>query len=93
MLAATRGHLAAVQVFIEAGAALDTTAKYGLSATMLAVINRHGDVARALAEAGADLRLVGTGAPGFAGKNASDIALESGQTDLAGVLSPTGSAV
>jgi len=88
MLAALNGHLEAIQVLIRAGADLNVTAKFGLSATMLAVINGHAAVARALANAGADLRLVGTGAPGFAGKTASQLALDLGLEALAEELSP-----
>lgn len=88
MLAAQRGHLAAVLVLVRAGAALDITAKFGLSATMLAVINHHDDVARALAAAGADLGLVGSGAPGFAGKTAARLALDRDLPDLARALTP-----
>ncbi len=83
MIAALRGHLEAVQVLIRAGARLDVTAKYSLSATMLAVINGHDSIARALAAAGADLGLVGSGAPGFAGKTAAQLALDRGNEELA----------
>jgi len=40
-------------------------------------------VARALADAGADLRLEGSGAPGFAGKTAAQLAGERGLEALA----------
>jgi hypothetical protein len=59
------------------------TAKFGLSALMLAIVNRHQSVARDLVDGGADLSLRGSGAPGFAGKTAHDLAFESGQPDLA----------
>ena len=88
MLAAVRGHLAAVRVLIDAGASLDTTAKHGLSATMLAAVNHHEAIARALAEAGADLSIEGSGAPGFAGKTASDLARAAGLEALAADLAP-----
>jgi ankyrin repeat protein len=82
MLAARGGHLEAVQVLIDARADLDVTAKFGLSATMLAVVNHHVAVARALAAAGANLALLGSGAPGFFGKSAVDLARERNLHDL-----------
>jgi len=88
MVAATRGHLEAVRVLIRAGADLDRAAKFGLSAMMLAVVNHHQAVAEVLAEAGADLTRRGTGAPGFAGRTASDLARERGFTVLAERLTP-----
>jgi len=92
MIAARHGNLEAVEALLRAGADPDVTAKFGLSATMLAVVNGHDAVARALAAAGADLRLVGSGAPGFAGKTASQLALERGATELARELAPDGPA-
>jgi ankyrin repeat protein len=83
MLAARHGHLEVVRVLIDAGADLDRTAKFDLSATMLAVVNGHDSVALALAEAGADLGLVGSGAPGFAGRSAVDLARDRGADALA----------
>lgn len=88
MLAAHRGHLDAVQILIQAGADLDITAKFGLSATMLAVVSGHESVAIALAAAGANLGLVGSGAPGFAGKSAAQLALDRGSQGLARALAP-----
>jgi ankyrin repeat protein len=87
MLAALGGHLEAVEALIGAGANLDITAKFGLSATMLAVVNGHPVVARALARAGADLALRGSGAPGFSGKTAADLAVDRGFRELADELS------
>ena len=49
MLAATRGHADAVAWLVEHGAKLDRSAKSGLSATMLAVLNGHSDVVDTLA--------------------------------------------
>ena len=83
MLAAHAGDRATVQVLIEHGAELNVTAKYGLSAVMLAVVAGHEETALALARAGADLTLRGTGAPGFAGKTAADLARERGWSQLA----------
>jgi len=65
---------------------LDHTAKYGLSALMLAVIEGHVEIVRALVAAGADVALRGTGAPGFAGKTAWDLATAQGRPDIAELL-------
>ena len=86
MIAAQRGESSVVRFLLENGAALDHTAKYGLSAVMLAVIVGHADIVRALVEAGADLNLRGTGAPGFAGKTALELATARGQADMVAVL-------
>lgn len=88
MLAARRGHLTAVLLLLDHGANLNVTAKFGLSAVMLAVIAGHKEIARVLARAGADLSLRGTGAPGFAGKTAADLAAARGMNDLAVDLAP-----
>ena len=90
MLAGRHGHLAAARVLLEAGADLDHTAKYRLSALMLATINGHYLVARLLVEAGADTRITGTGAPGFAGRTALDLANNLGRESIAQVLSGVG---
>lgn len=82
MLAAHRGHAAIVDVLIEHGADLDVTAKYSLSALMLAVIAGHEGIVRALMRAGADRSLQGSGAPGFAGKTAYDLAVARGMREL-----------
>lgn len=74
MLAAREGRAGVVEWLVEHGAMLDVTAKYGLSALMLAVVNGHVDVVRLLVRAGANRELTGTGAPGFAGKTALDLA-------------------
>jgi ankyrin repeat protein len=88
MLAAHRGHLEAVATLLRHGANPDVTAKYGLSALMLAIVGGHEAVARSLAQGGADRALRGTGAPGFAGKTARDLAREHGMTALAEELEP-----
>jgi hypothetical protein len=82
MIAAQEGHGLVVTWLIERGAALNNTAKYGLSALMLAVVRGHADVVRRLVTAGADSRIRGTGAPGFAGKTALDLAMESGDVQM-----------
>jgi uncharacterized protein len=81
MRAAHHGHLPLVEALIAAGADLDVTAKYRLSALTLAIVAGHAGVARALARAGADLALIGSGAPGFAGKSAYDLAAGRGDMD------------
>ncbi len=75
MVASHRGDAAIVAALLDRGAGTDVTAKYGLSALMLAVVGGHGEVARMLARAGADRSLRGSGAPGFAGKTAYDLAV------------------
>jgi ankyrin repeat protein len=74
MLAARAGHGEVVRWLVARGADLDHTAKFGLSALMLAALGGHAVVARVLVDAGADPTLRGTGAPGFTGKTAFDLA-------------------
>jgi ankyrin repeat protein len=88
MLAAHAGHREIVETLIEHGANLNVTAKFGLSALMLAVIAGHTEIARLLARAGCDLSLRGTGAPGFTNKTARDLASERGLQDLSAELDP-----
>jgi ankyrin repeat protein len=89
MLAAHAGYREIVEILIAHRANLDITAKYGLSALMLAVVAEHVDVARLLAQAGADRSLRGTGAPGFADKTAHHLAVERGMRELAAAVKPT----
>ena len=86
MLSARQGHTSVVAWLIEQGAELDHASKYGLSATMLASVNAHADIARLLASAGADLGLQGSGAPGFAGKTALDMATDQGHSNVVEAL-------
>ena len=86
MLAARAGRADLVEALIEGRADLNVTAKYGLSALMLAVVNGHAEVAHLLARAGCDLSLRGNGAPGFAGKNAAELAAAQGIQDLSAAL-------
>ena len=88
MLAAHAGHREVVEALIAHRANLNTTAKYGLSALMLALVAGHAEVARLLALAGTDLSLRGTGAPGFAGKTAYDLAVERDMRELSAALKP-----
>ncbi len=88
MLAAHRGHRALLDLLIESGADLNVTAKYHLSALMLAIVAGHAEIARRLAQAGADRDIRGTGAPGFAGKTAHDLAVERGMEELYEDLEP-----
>lgn len=74
MRASMRGHADLVRLLIERGADLDIAAKYHLTALMLAVVNHHEDIAIALIEADANLECEGSGAPGFAGLTALDLA-------------------
>ena len=48
----------------------------------------HVDVARVLARSGADLSIRGTGAPGFAGKTAHDLAVAHKLSELGEELRP-----
>ncbi len=86
MIAARDGRASVVRFLVENGAALDCTAKYGLSAVMLAVIGGHLDAVRLLAEAGANLAIRGTGAPGFSGKTAVELAAALDRIDIVEVL-------
>jgi ankyrin repeat protein len=86
MLAAVRGHLAAARWLVSSGAALDVTAKYGLSAVMLATLSGHAEIVRVLVAAGADLSLRGSGAPGFAGKRALELAADRGDGAIVELL-------
>lgn len=86
MIAAHDGRSDVVTFLLESGAQLNHTAKYGLSALMLAVIRGDLDIATALVRAGADVTIRGTGAPGFTGKTALDLAIAQGRTDIAALL-------
>lgn len=55
---------------------------------MLAIIAKHSDIARMLVRAGADLRIRGSGAPGFAGKTAYDLAVAGKMEELYEALEP-----
>ncbi len=86
MLAARHGWGEVVRLLLEYNAGLDVTAKYGLSALMLAVVNHHLDVAKELIDAGANTQLRGSGAPGFTGKTARELAEQSGLVEIADYL-------
>ena len=88
MLAAYAGHRKVVAALIDAGARLDVVAKFGMSALMMAIVGGQVEVARQLAQAGADRSIRGTGAPGFAGKTAADLARERGMNALVAELEP-----
>jgi hypothetical protein len=87
MIAVTRGHGPLVEWLIERGADLDHTAKYGMSALMLAVVYGHLDMVEALAKAGARTDIRATGAPGFQGKTALDLARDRRDETMIGLLS------
>lgn len=74
MIAARDGQAPVVRWLVEHGAGLNHTAKFHLSALMLAVINGRDAIVGILVDAGADRAIEGSGAPGFAGKTALDIA-------------------
>jgi ankyrin repeat protein len=75
-----------VRLLVSRGAGLNHTAKYNLTALMLAVIRGQSEIARVLVEAGADVARRGTGAPGFAGKTALDLAIERGDVEIRRLL-------
>lgn len=91
MLAVSSGSAAAAAFLVERGAALDHTAKYHLSALMLAVLRDQPAVVRLLVTAGADVSIRGSGAPGFHGKTALDLADAAGRTEIAAILREAGS--
>ena len=86
MLAAHAGQREIVELLIAHRANLNVTAKYGLSALMLSIVAGHTEIATLLARAGTDQSLRGSGAPGFAGKTAYDLATERGMQELSEVL-------
>lgn len=86
MLAAMAGDARVVEFLAIHGADLDHTAKFGLSAVMVAALRGHAEVVRVLVAAGADVDLKGSGAPGFSGKRAHDLAVERGDGDVASLL-------
>ena len=86
MVAAVRGHAAVVRLLLENQAELNHTAKYHLSALLLATINRHAEIVRLLVDAGADREIRGTGAVGFAGLPALELAGTSGYEEIAALL-------
>ncbi len=88
MLAAHAGHHEIAGMLIAHNASLDVTAKFGLSALMLAIVAGHAKIAGMLSKAGADLSLRGSGAPGFAGKTAYDLALDRDMPELSRILAP-----
>jgi ankyrin repeat protein len=86
MIAAHEGSTRIVSVLVEHGAMLDHTAKHGLSALMLAVIGGSPEIVRILVHAGADLTIRGTGALGFSGKTALDLATMQGRSDIVDII-------
>ena len=93
MNAARAGHLELVLFLVEKDADLNVTAKYNLSAVMLAVLFNHADVVQVLAQAGADLNIQGNkGALGFCGKTALQLAEEAGYSKSVTALKEAGAA-
>jgi ankyrin repeat protein len=86
MNAARDGRAQTVRWLVEHGADLNHTAKFGLSALMLAVINGRDAIVGILVDAGADRSIRGTGAPGFYGKTALDIATEANRVIMMALL-------
>ncbi len=86
MIAARQGFTELVRLLVDNGAELDHTAKYKLSALMLAVVNDHAAIVRLLLEAGARTDLRGSGAPGFHGRTALDLARAMNRLEIATIL-------
>ncbi len=86
MQAAMHGRDEVVRVLLGHDADPDVTAKYGLGALMLAVINHHVGIAKQLVDAGAATSLCGRGAPGFAGKTARQLAESQDMPELAAYI-------
>ena len=86
MIAARDGRVDIVRLLIDRGADMNRTAKYHLTALMLAVIAGHEPVVAALIAAGADLTQTGSGAPGFAGMTARDLADAAGRPAIASLF-------
>jgi ankyrin repeat protein len=86
--AVRRGDVQAVREMLGGGADVNARDRHGQTALMLAIVAGRPGMARILARAGADLGVRGVGAPGFAGKNAYDLAVARNMTDLYEDLSP-----
>lgn len=86
MRAAHAGRHDAVEWLIAHGADLNHASKFHLTALMLAVVAGHPQIARRLVTAGADTAITATGAPGFHGKTAADLAEAGGDTRLAAFI-------
>ena len=84
MNAARRGDTALVQALAGRGASLDHTAKYRLTALMLAVINNHPEVVRVLVAAGASRDVQGS--KGHFACTPLQYAEEHGQSHLVDIL-------
>lgn len=90
LIAARLGYREVVERLIGHGADLNRTAKFRLSPLMLAAMGGHGDIVHILVGAGADVSLQGSGAPGFAGRTAADLARHHGHEELATWLEQSG---
>ena len=84
--AVRQGDVETVRDALDGDADVNARDRHGQTGLMLAVVAGHEDVALRLAEAGAEHSLRGTGAPGFAGKTACDLAVERGMRELAARL-------
>jgi uncharacterized protein len=86
MRAAHGGQHELVKWLVGRGANPNHKAKFNLTALMLAVVAGNHRIARTLIANGADTTITGTGAPGFHGKTAADLALERGDRRLAAFI-------
>jgi ankyrin repeat protein len=84
MNAAHAGQVELVRLLIENGADLNVTAKYNLSALMLALIAQHVVAAQLLIEAGADVNI--RSSPLFYGRSALFLAEVGGHAELVTLL-------
>lgn len=84
MKAAHRGDVELTRLLIQRGAALNHTAKYRLTALMLAVIGNHTEIVRLLVKAGADRTIEGS--QGSFARSPLQYAQEGGQTEIADIL-------
>lgn len=74
------------RIKLPSGADANHTAKHGLTALMLAVVNGHVEVVRALLDGGADTKPHGTGTSGFANRTALDLAVARGDAAIVALL-------
>jgi hypothetical protein len=88
MNAAHEGRVELVRLLIDEGANLNVTAKYNLSALMLAIIAGHTEVAWLLIAAGADLNIRSTW--GFGEQTALSLAEYGGHREIADLIRQKG---
>jgi len=80
--AAVAGNVRSLEDLPNSGVDVDALDRHGQTALMLAIVAGHGGVARALVHAGAGLTIRGSGAHGFSGMCAYDLAAKLGMKKL-----------